>query len=230
MLLNGERREAGFRPTGQTMQQKTTKVLYSYWNDVRDGRLAPRRFDIEPAQISEVLPDTFMLERIASSIYRYRLAGTRICDQFQSEFRGVNFLDGWAPDDCEVLTRDFAAMSEQGGVGVFTIEARSMSGGAVQFEILILPLIHTEGTIDRYLGSISAISAPAWLGSERLVFKRLLRHEVIWPDGRPHAVVSRAHRQAPFLPHVRNARIVRQDRRQFRVYDGGLNKPEGSKI
>ena len=53
------------------MQQKTTKVLYNYWNDVRDGRLAPRRFDIEPARISEVLPDTFMLERIAKSICSY---------------------------------------------------------------------------------------------------------------------------------------------------------------
>lgn len=212
------------------MQQKTTKVLYNYWNDVRDGRLAPRRFDIEPARISEVLPDTFMLERIAKSIYRFRLAGTRICDQFQSEFRGINFLDGWNPDDNEVLERDFALVSEQGGAGLFTIEARTVSGGTVQFEILVLPLVHTGGTIDRYVGSMSALETPAWLGAERLVFKRLLRHEVIWPDGRPHAVVDKAHRQAPFLPHVRNARIVRQDRRQFRVYDGGLHKPEGGKI
>ena len=222
--------DSGVRPAGQSMQQNTTKVLFNYWNDVRAGRLAPRRFDIEPAQISAVLPDTFMLERIASSIYRYRLAGTRICDQFQSEFRGVNFLDGWAPDDTETLNRDFTSMSEQGGAGLFTIEARNLSGGSVQFEVLVLPLVHTEGTIDRYLGSMSALEAPSWLGTERLVFKRLLRHEVIWPDGRPHAVVEMAYRQVPFLPHVRNARIVRQDRRQFRVYDGGLSKPEGEKF
>jgi hypothetical protein len=32
-------------------------------------------------------------------------------------------------------------------------------------------------------------------------------------------------RQAPFKPHIRKSRIVRSDRRQFRVYDGGLNDP-----
>lgn len=212
------------------MQQKTTKILYGYWNDVRDGRLAPRRFDIEPAHLSEVLPDTFMLERIASSIYRYRLAGTRICDQFRTEFRGVNFLDGWPAEDTDTLARDLSTISEQGGVGLFTIEARNLNGGTAQFEILVLPLVHTEGRVDRYLGSICALEPPDWLGRERLVHRRLLRHEVIWPDGRPHSVVARAFQQAPFLPQIRNARIVRQERRQFRVYEGGLNKPEGSKV
>ncbi|MGQ0674138.1 MAG: PAS domain-containing protein [Hyphomicrobium sp.] len=211
------------------MQHKTTKHLFTYWNDVRDGRLAPRRFDIEPAQISEVLPDTFMLERIARSIYRFRLAGTRICDQFQSEFRGVDFLEGWSPEDTTTLERQLAAISDQGGVGLFAIEARTVGGESVPFEIVILPLVHTDGMIDRFLGAVSPLETPAWLGSERLVYKRLIRHEIVWPDGRPHAVVDRAHRQVPFLPHVRNARIVRFERRQFRVYDGGLTKPEGDK-
>lgn len=215
--------------TGQRMQSHTTKVLYGYWNEVRNGRAAPRRFDIEPAQISEVLPDTFMLERVSQTVYRYRLAGTRLCDQFQSEFRGLDFLDGWSPEDSETLQRDLRVISEQGGVGLFTVEARNAGGQAVAFEVVVLPLVHTEGAIDRYLGSMSALDVPIWLGTERIIYKRLLKHEVIWPDGRPHAVIEKGRTQTPFMPHVRNARIVRQDRRQFRVYDGGLHKPE-SKI
>jgi hypothetical protein len=207
------------------MQHKTSKVLFTYWNEVRGGQLAPRRFDIEPARISQVLPDTFMLERIAKSIYRFRLAGTRICDELQAELRGMNFLDGWAPADAETLERDFQQITDQGGVGLFTIEARSLSGTPVPFEIIVLPLIHTQGAVDRYLGAISPLSS-AVRAPERLVFRRLVRHEVLWPDGRPHGAVVRAQHQVPFLPHVRNARIVRQDRRQFRVYDGGLGKPD----
>lgn len=212
------------------MQHKTSQILYAYWNDVRGDRIAPRRFDIEPSQLSAVLPDTFMLERIARSIYRFRLAGTRICDQFRSEFRGVDFMDGWAPEDAETLIRTLSMVSDQGGAAVITMEARAISGQRAEYEVLILPLIHTEGTIDRFLGSMSALEPPAWLGSERLVFKRLIGHEIIWPDGRPHALVAKTFRQAPFLPHVRNARIVRQDRRQFRVYEGGLGKGDSGKL
>lgn len=212
------------------MQHKTSQALYAYWNDVRGERIAPRRFDIEPSRLSAVLPDTFMLERIARSIYRFRLAGTRICDQFRSEFRGVDFLDGWTPEDAETVSRTLSMVSDQGGVAVLGLEARAISGRRVEYEVVILPLIHTEEAIDRFLGSMTALETPSWLGSERLVFKRLLRHEVIWPDGRPHALVEKAFRQAPFLPHVRNARIVRQDRRQFRVYEGGLGKGDNGKL
>jgi hypothetical protein len=212
------------------MQHKTTKALYTYWNEVRAGRLAPRRFDIEPSQISEHLPDTFMLERMALSLYRFRLAGTRLSDWFQTEFRGVSFLEGWTPEDAQTIERSLKCVTEQGGVALMTLEARTVGGDTVRFEMLLLPLIHTEGTIDRYLGSIVALDTPPWLGSERLVFRRVLSHDIIWPEGRPHAIVESAHRQVPFLPHVRNARIVRFDRRQFRVYDGGLAKPGTEKF
>lgn len=226
------RRPRAVKPATWAMRMlhKTTKFLYGYWNDVRGARLAPRRFDVEPSRISSVLPDTFMLERLSRSIYRYRLAGTRLCDQFCSEFRGVDFMEGWAPDDGAMISRALEQVSEQGAVLLLTVEARSLSGASVEFEILVLPLVHTEGSIDRYLGAMCPLVTPAWLGTERLVFKRLMHHEIIWPDGRPHAAVDKAHRQVPFLPHVRNARIVRQDRRQFRVYDGGLARTDRDKL
>ena len=42
-----------------------------------------------------------------------------------------------------------------------------------------------------------------------------------WPDGRPHAVVHQAERQSPLIAGLSEARIVRHNRRQFRVLDGG---------
>ena len=51
---------------------------------------------------------------------------------------------------------------------------------------------------------------------------------IVWPDGEPDGrpLGDMLHRQVPFLPHVRKARIVRSERRQFRVYDGGLTKAD----
>ena len=75
------------------MKQRTSHILFNYWNDVRGDRLAPRRFDIEPSRISKILAETFILERVDSHTYVFRLAGTKICEQFGIEFRGRNFLD-----------------------------------------------------------------------------------------------------------------------------------------
>ena len=193
------------------MKQKTSQILFAYWNEVRGSRVAPRRFEIEPSRISEILPETFILERLDRETYRFRLAGTRICEEFGQELRGTNFLDGWL------------------AAGLVAFEAKSLDGSTAEFELLLLPLMHSQDAIDRFVGAVSAISRPTWLGSQKLMRKRLLKHDLIWPQGRPQPILPDAD-QTPFLPHVRNARIVRADRRQFRVYDGGRAGRSGDEI
>jgi hypothetical protein len=233
------------------MKQRTSQILFAYWNEVRAGRIAPRRFEIEPSRIGGILSETFILERVvttertgpiqsapeAKPVYRYRLAGTKLCDQFGDDFRGRDFLDDWDLDDRATLEEALTGMSERGGVSVITFEAASKAGpgkpaadratGArkrLAFEAIMLPLVHTSGSLDRFLGCMSPIDEPAWLGTERLVDKSLLRCELIWPDGRPFPVIEKSRHQTPFLAEIRNARLVRSERRQFRVYDGGLSK------
>jgi hypothetical protein len=232
------------------MKQRTSQILFAYWNEVRAGRIAPRRFEIEPSRIGSILSETFILERINGAetagtdpaprcvtpelrpVYRYRLAGTKLCDQFGDDFRGRDFLDHWDPDDRTTLEQALTGMSERGGVSVITFEAFSKPNAGraparrkrLTFETIMLPLVHTSDNLDRFLGCMSPIDEPAWLGSERLIEKSLLRCELIWPDGRPFPVVERSRQQTPFLAEIRNARLVRSERRQFRVYNGGLSK------
>ena len=204
------------------MKSRILLALYNYWNEVRRERLAPRRFEIEPSRIGEILPHSFILERVDAECYRFRLAGTRLCEDLAIELRGGNFLDDWSPADRITLEGHFSVMTYQGAVGYLTMEAESEDGQSADFEVLLLPLIHSPEQVDRFLGAMAPIDAPGWLGTRRLERRRLLSHELIWPEGRPHSVVERLNRQVPFLPHVRVARIVRSDRRQFRVYQGGL--------
>ena len=99
------------------MRSKTGQILYAYWNEVRGDRLAPRRFEIEPSRIAPILSETFILERLDADTYRFRLAGTRIGEDFGFEFRGTNFLDGWMADDRITLIRHLQSLTVQGGVG-----------------------------------------------------------------------------------------------------------------
>lgn len=210
------------------MKHTTTQNLYAYWNAMRGKRPAPRRFEIEPAQIADILPDTFILERIDSETFRFRLAGTRICEHFGTELRGSNFLDPWNDTDHLAVSRLLVNVSLQSAAGLLTIEADNERGENVPFEVLLLPLVHTRDSVDRVLGSISPLATPDWLGQERLDIRRLVHADTLWPDGRPNNDADRTSRQSPFAAHVRNARIVRSERRQFRVYEGGLSK--GSEI
>lgn len=206
------------------MRSKTGQILYAYWNEVRGDRLAPRRFEIEPSRIAPILSETSILERLDADTYRFRLAGTRIGEDFGFEFRGTNFLDGWMADDRITLIRHLQSLTVQGGVGELSFNARVPSGHQT-FECMLLPLIHSSESIDRFLGSLSCISE-ATEATDRLVARRLKTCKVIWPDGNPHSQFLDERRQMPILPHVRNARIVRSDRRQFRVYDGGLKRSD----
>jgi hypothetical protein len=209
------------------MKETVSQSLFAYWNSLRGDRLAPKRFEIEPSCIGPFLPDSLILERLDVDLLRFRLAGTRVSEAFGFELRGTNLFQLFEKDDIAALQRQIAFIASQGGVGVFEISASDDAGRSATFEMLMLPLTHSRNVIDRMLGSITPREKPNWLGSVRLTRRKLLSHNLIWPDGRPLAIIQSIRRQAPFSPIVREARIVRAKRRQFRVYDGGLGRSDG---
>jgi hypothetical protein len=203
------------------MKVRTSQQIYTYWNDLRGGRLAPRRFEVEPSSIAAILPDTFILEREDRHEYMFRLAGTRICDRFGREFRGRNLLDLWSPEDREVVVRVLESVTRDGGVGVVGLMAHPAEGGPAAFEMVLLPLVHTGQTISRVLGSLAPVSQLQPIAHEPYKRVELSTFDVIWPDGRPHAMVARAAAPSPFLRDTGNSKVVRFERRSFRVYEGG---------
>jgi hypothetical protein len=204
------------------MKQKSLHTLYSYWNQVRAGRLAPQRLDIEPSRIAGILSETFMLERVDAGTYQFRLAGTRLCELFGMELRGKNFLDGWDKNDRATLERLLTTIGEQGAGATLAIEGSSDVRHSVEIEAMLLPLLHGGNKISRIIGVMSTTSTPHWLSNEPLRSRHLMRHQLIWPDGRPHSIIERSGGQAPFQPPPAAAlRVVATARRRFRVVEGG---------
>lgn len=309
------------------MKQSPPDALYAYWTTLRGTAVAPRRFDIEPSRIAPLLSHTFILEKLGPRDYRYRIAGTSICQLFGLELREQSFFDGFGAADVVALERALAVVTRRGGVSWFEIEATravppstirpstslpstslpsplrtpSRQQPPIKLRGVLLPLLHSEGRIDRVLGAVALEVADPdasnraldWIGREPLVGFRLAGLRTEWPrpndsaDNRDPAsdlsgsmpapavaaptldpaarptrgsITARlaeasarfapqsparslinseageapepdidagqdSQRQAPFKPHIRKSRIVRSDRRQFRVYDGGLNDP-----
>lgn len=203
------------------MKQRTLQILYAYWDSLRAGRVAPLRLEIDPSRIGSILPEIFLLERTEPATYCFRLAGTRLCEIFGTELRGTNILDGWTAADRAVLAGDLRLTCEQGAATLLTIEASAGSVRRVQLDAVLLPLMHANNMAGRVIGAMSPVTSPHWLGHDHLLEKRLVRHELIWPDGRPVTDIASAGQPPLFYPASSPAGSAKGDRRGFRVLDGG---------
>ncbi|MEM7774528.1 MAG: PAS domain-containing protein [Pseudomonadota bacterium] len=206
------------------MKQKTSRVLFDYWNALRQGRPAPRRLDIEPSRISRILAETMVLERVDFETYRFRLAGTEIAYIFGYELRGCNFVDLWPamPDRTAVLSALSRVTRRLGGACI-EFQAFDLDGKRARFEMMLLPLVHNSETVDRYLGTITEIPSNQSAAGRPLSALELISDEPIWPDAERRDMPKPALVGAdpPLALDVRNARIVNMGRRRFRVYEGG---------
>jgi hypothetical protein len=200
------------------MKQRTLQILYAYWDGLRAGRIAPLRLEIDPSRLGAILPEIFLLERTDAATYCYRLAGTRLCEIFGAELRGGNFLDGWSRQDRVALAGDLRLTCDQGAATLLTMEAGADSVRRIELEAILLPLTHANALAGRVIGAMSAVTSPHWLGHDHLLDKRLLRHELIWPNGRPLSEVAPGGGEPLFAPATA---ATKSDRRAFRVLDGG---------
>jgi hypothetical protein len=194
------------------MQQATSRQLYAYWDRVRNGRVAPRRFEIEPSGIAGVLPETFIAEGGGRLGYRFRLAGTRICEQFGRELRGADLLSLWDKADRDAVSSLLHTVFSDAAVGYGRFHAYSCANRQASFEFVLLPLIHTGEIVNRILGAITAIEPPFWLGAEPLLRQEIVELNLHWPDGVPAFMAQGG------------GEVVSIGTRRFRVLEGGLSE------
>ena len=205
------------------MQQSTSRQLYAYWDRVRNGRIAPRRFEIEPGQIASVLPETFIAEHVGVPGCRFRLVGTKICAQFGKELRGSDLLSLFGTEDRDSLAALLRSVYCDAAMGEVQFDAYTEAHRHVKFEMILLPLIHTGNTVNRILGSMSAFDPPFWLGTTPLRHCEIAKLELHWPaadqDEDQHPPAPKPMIDKPLTA----TDLVRSVRHRFRVYQGGLD-------
>ncbi len=203
------------------MEHTSTKRLYEYWDQVRNGRFAPNRFEIEPARLADILPDIFILECPNSATYRFRLAGTRICSGLGHELRRQNLLDYWDPRDREGLQSLLHSVATDGaGILVDFMGKSANTSEQAHFEMLVLPLVHTDNAVNRMLGSIAPLTHHYWAGTQEIRHLTLNTFEFVWPDTRPPVPVAG---EPPVLLNDRTPSAA-ELRSRFRVLEGGLSR------
>lgn len=68
--------------------------VHTYWLAKRQGRFAPRRRDLDPVDLVEVLPRIMLVDIARDPLdFRYRLSGTGICDVHGTDPTGTRPRD-----------------------------------------------------------------------------------------------------------------------------------------
>ncbi|ESY49109.1 PAS domain-containing protein [Mesorhizobium sp. RSR380A] len=208
------------------MNQNGSIALFHYWNRLRGGRPAPKRSEIEPADIKALLADTFILERDTRGEAVFRLAGTRLCAGYGRELKGFSFPSLWREKDQRLVSRLIHGVFEQKSVVSITYEGFSRNGRSNHFELLALPL---DGGLEnpRCLGVISAVEKPFWLGADPITDALIDAIRVIDPDKDPMFLKNRPEISVPSLapeleaPETISALGRSRRIRHLVVFDGG---------
>ena len=69
--------------------QSPLRQAEAYWTALRRGDDVPSRSQIDPRGLENILSNTFILERIAPGIARFRLAGSLVNEMAGMEVRGM---------------------------------------------------------------------------------------------------------------------------------------------
>jgi hypothetical protein len=189
------------------MKHASIRALFDYWNERRGLRAAPDRGDIEPGAIRHILADTFILAYDPRAGHPFRIAGTRVCAAFGRELKGEAFAGLWA-DPSTALVRDLLTILGQESVGVVASAAGDSTAGALDLELVMLPLSHRGRTDVRVLGALAPTDVPYWLGISTLGPLTL---------GTLRYLTAECTTPRHVIPAIPAGRI----RRGFVVYDGG---------
>lgn len=199
---------------GRTVKTRSSRAIYSYWNERRGSRLAPERGEIEPGAIRGALSDSFILS--CDPDYPFRLAGTRVCALFGRELKGDGFAGLWAPASMAPVRDLMAGIVEDTVGAVAGLTGLTADGERCPLELLLLPLYHRGKTHVRLLGVLAPPVQPDWLGANQIATLDLGAVRYLGAAITPFAPRFSA-------PRSETARPIVHARRGLVVYEGGRN-------
>lgn len=155
MRLVWDRRGKGAGVTGAGMPPQFAQ-LEGYWQALRPATGAlPRRADVDPRGIADLLEGCLLLERIAPGQVRIRLAGMALCDLLGMDLRGMPLSALMVPEARPALAAHLERVFDGPAIGRYQLEGeRGFMRGPFAGDMLVLPLLGQSGRPDRALACL----------------------------------------------------------------------------
>lgn len=128
----------------------------AYWEGLREGGALPERDRIDPRGIAGALENTFLLERVATGIGRFRIAGMNLHDLMGMDVRGMPVSAMFEPQARNRLSDGLEGVFAGPAVMELWLEAeRGIGRPALEARMLLLPLTSARGETDLALGCLA---------------------------------------------------------------------------
>ncbi|MCF6231775.1 MAG: PAS domain-containing protein [Rhodobacteraceae bacterium] len=166
----------------------------AYWNALRTdstdstnspgftGAVVPKRSQIDPRGLENILEYAFIIERIAPGIARFRLAGRHLRDLAGLEVRGMPLTCFFTPAGRTRISVVLEHMFDTPSVAELTLTSERKSGANLEARMILLPLRSDMGTVNRALGVLIA-DGPMAATPNRFDIDRTSLRAVSGPQG-----------------------------------------------
>lgn len=205
MLVNDEM----FESQDEThILHPSSRALFRYWESIRAERWAPSRADLDLARISALVPNLFVIEYATlARTYRWRLAGTAICEIYRRELTGTHMLEGWDSFESSVIARHLNATMTAGQPCVLRFRFQTNLDQLLGAEFMAFPILAADGVTTHIFGGLFPFRDVYSLAHAGLTHFQLSSARSVWTENLPAAASPAGAHGAP--------------QRNFQVISGG---------
>lgn len=133
------------------------RAVQAHWEDLRAGRAAPARSEVDPRSMAACLDKVFVAELIAPGVARVRLAGQHLAELIGMEPRGMPLsvlFEGAGREELASALRQV----QQGARVVLPLRSDKAMGQPVMDGMLaLMPLTDSAGRMTRVLGVLETL-------------------------------------------------------------------------
>ncbi len=180
MLVNEDNAQA---PEESPILHPSSRALFRFWEQMRAERSSPRRDELDLSRIKPLVPNLLIVTydpRTAS--YRWRLAGTGICDVYRHEVTGQDVLAGWDSFEANVATRFFSGVIHKLQPCLIRMRMMTDMGQIIGAELIGTPLTAVDGRSIHIFGGLFPFREVLSLGYGSISSVELSGARSIWTE------------------------------------------------
>ncbi|WP_425070218.1 PAS domain-containing protein [Sagittula sp. S175] len=139
----------------KSRREAPLRQVEAYWRGLCDGTSVPLRSQVDPRGMESALENAFLMERIAPSMAKIRVAGTHLNDLMGMQVAGMPLSSLIAPSDRERFGQGITALFADPAIIRMDLKAEGGFGKPdMEASLILLPLRSDFGDLTRGLGAL----------------------------------------------------------------------------
>ncbi len=164
----------------------SSRALFRWWETMRAESAAPHRALLDLKQVGELVPNLFIIERDRPRHgYRWRLAGTRICELYRRELTGSDVFSGWDNFERETVRRLLDGVAGRLQPAIMRLRLHTSLSQTIGAEWIALPLQPQNRTGIQVFGGLFPFRDISGLSYDAINLQEMASARVIWSEPLP---------------------------------------------